>query len=212
MDARPLTRAGRELRAGSCDGIGLHMQGALVSMERLAQDDKYLEKNDVLDFMEITKGVTLRTRTELLKWASRAAYFKAQLPRGASGADVGGFKFRFRFQKKALGHFWSLVFETETDTETDVHFFWLLVADARTLNTHLEKVQAPISQYTSELTIDLGEWDVEPSKVTVAFDNPLFLWLRLLPVPAPRSAGESDAEYLARLGPCPVDVRAGVLD
>ena len=68
-------------------------------------DDKYLEKNDVLDFMEITKGVALRTRTELLKWASRAAYFKAQLPRGASGADVGGFKFRFRFQKKALGAF-----------------------------------------------------------------------------------------------------------
>ena len=92
-------------------------------------------------------------------------------------------------------------------TETDVHFVWLLVADARTLDSHLEKVQAPISKYTSELTIDLAEWDVEPRQVSVAFDNPLFLWLRLLPVPVPREVGESDDAYLQRLGPCPVDVR-----
>ena len=58
-------------------------------------------------------------------------------------------------------------------TETDVHFVWLLVADARTLDSHLEKVQAPVSLYTSELTIDLAEWDVEPRQVSVAFDRAL---------------------------------------
>ena len=126
MDARPLTRAGREVRAGGLDGIGLHIQDALVSMELLAQEDTYFEKEDVLDFMEITKGIGLSTRTALLNWASRAAHFKAQLPLGASGAFIGGFNLRFRFQKDALRHVWSRVLETETETETDMHFFWLL--------------------------------------------------------------------------------------
>ena len=161
MDARSLARDGREVRRGSRDGKGLRMQGALASMELLAQEDKYFEQQDVLDFMEITKGIGLSTRTALLKWASRAAHFKAQLPLGASGAVVGGFNLRFRFQKDVLRHFWSRVLETETETETDMHFVWLLacrcahveqpsvrtrpicilfgclLADARTLNNHL---------------------------------------------------------------------------
>ena len=43
MDARPLTRAGREVRAGGLDGIGLHMQDALVSMELLAREHIFRE-------------------------------------------------------------------------------------------------------------------------------------------------------------------------
>ena len=89
-------------------------------------EDTYFEKEDVLDFMEITKGIGLSTRTALLKWALRAAHFKAQHPLGAPGAVVGGFNLRFRFQKDVLRHFWSRVLETETETETDMHFFGLL--------------------------------------------------------------------------------------
>ena len=120
---------------------------------------------------------------------------------------LGGSSYGFGFKRRYYHIFGVELFEIDTDTETDVHFDRLLVADARTLNSHLQDVQAPILKYTSELTIDLAEWNVEPSQVSVVVDNPLFLWLRLLPVPAPRSPLESYAAYLARLGPCPVDVR-----
>ena len=126
MDTRPLTRAGREVREDGLDGIGLHMQDALVSMELLAQGQTFREGGCVGLHMEITKGIGLSTRTALLKRASCAAHFKAQLPLGASDAVIGGFNLRFRFQKDVLRHFWSRVLETETETETDMHFFGLL--------------------------------------------------------------------------------------
>ena len=83
----------------------------------------------------------------------------------------------------------------------------LACPDARTLNSHLQETEAPIAMYTGELTVDLAEWGVQPSDVSIVLEHPLFLWLRLLPVPQPRENGESDEAYLERLGPCPVDVR-----
>ena len=57
MDARPLTRAGREVRAGGLDGIGLHMQDALVSMELLAKEaGKYLKVGGPWPFGDLPGG------------------------------------------------------------------------------------------------------------------------------------------------------------
>ena len=61
--------------------------------------------------------------------------------------------------------------------------------------------------YKRTVKIDLSHLDVAPSTVEFDYIDPMFLWLRSLPLPPKREAGEDDTTYAHRIGPCPRDVR-----
>lgn len=59
---------------------GLRMQAAMQEVQRLRSADQWLKHKDVIDFLEISDGLSQRKKDAFLKWAVRAPYFENQLP------------------------------------------------------------------------------------------------------------------------------------
>ena len=184
--------------AAEGDLSGQQIQHDLQKHRDLAVGDKYLKRASVLEFVKITKVLSTRSRTQLLKWA-RCHFPKAQevLPAGEWILEAAPFSvFCFCF----LNLFSVFVFD-------NIDAFRVVrTTDDRTLQRHIKEVQKPILKYQEEVKFDLSKWNVKPSKVTMKAWNPMFRIIECLPLPPARQGNEDLQTYINRSGPCPQKV------
>ena len=83
----------------------------------------------------------------------------------------------------------------------------IVVAGSGTLTRHVEDCDKPLKQYRRTLTVDVSEWGVKPTSVTVPYFDPMYLWVRTLPLPPEREEGEPVASWITRCGECPLSTQ-----